>query len=170
LVLDFWSIVLLKLFDTIFSQNVFCSVFELPSLKNTRKRDKTKEVEEKQTSSFLSKFWKKFPTWTFCQNIFNGVFDLPLPRNAQKRTRKKSQEKKSDGGWVGLGFSKCTGRSVDLFFGGPSRRSKAARGRPNKIGGCRIFRKTQEKNGKKRAARLAWFLAMWHLPTGLAGS
>jgi hypothetical protein len=41
-------------------------VFELPSLKNTRKRDKTKEVEEKLTSNFLSKFWGKFSTWTFC--------------------------------------------------------------------------------------------------------
>jgi hypothetical protein len=49
----------------------------------------------------------------FCQNIFRGVFELPLPRNAQKRT-------KSDCGWVGLGFSKCTGGSVDFFFAGPS--------------------------------------------------
>jgi hypothetical protein len=29
--------------------------------------------------------------------------------------------KKSAGGWLGLGFSKFTGGSVDLFFGGPSR-------------------------------------------------
>jgi hypothetical protein len=47
---------LLKLFDTIFLQNVFCSAFELPPLKNTRKRDKTKKVEKKLTSKFLSKF------------------------------------------------------------------------------------------------------------------
>jgi hypothetical protein len=32
-----------KLFDTIFLQNVFCSVFELPSLRSTLKRDKTKK-------------------------------------------------------------------------------------------------------------------------------
>jgi hypothetical protein len=31
----------------------FCSVFELPSLRNTRKRDKTKKVEEKLTSTFF---------------------------------------------------------------------------------------------------------------------
>jgi hypothetical protein len=50
------------------------------------------------------------------QKYFGGVFELPLPRNAQKRTKKKVKKKKgSDGGWVGLGFSKCTGGSVDFF-------------------------------------------------------
>jgi hypothetical protein len=50
------------------------------------------------------------------QKYVYGVFELPLPRNAQKRTKKTSQgKKKSDGGWVGLGFSKCTGGSVDFF-------------------------------------------------------
>jgi hypothetical protein len=58
----------------------------------------------------------------FLQKHFYGVFELPLPRNAQKRTKKKSQEqKKSDGGWVGLGFSKCTGHffwpASRLFWG-----------------------------------------------------
>jgi hypothetical protein len=82
-------------------QNVFCSVFELPSLKNTRKCDKTTEVEEKLTSKFWSKFWSKkvFDT-DFLPTYFYGVFELPLPRNAQKRTKKKSQEKKV-GWWVG---------------------------------------------------------------------
>ena len=75
----------------------FCSVFELPSLKNTRKCDKTKKVEEKLTSKFLSKFWDMFLTWTFCKKHFNGVFELPLPRNAQKRTKKKKSKKKSQG-------------------------------------------------------------------------
>jgi hypothetical protein len=46
-------------------QNVFFSAFEVPSLKNTRKRDKTKKVEEKLTSKFLSKFWGKFSTRYF---------------------------------------------------------------------------------------------------------
>jgi hypothetical protein len=77
-------------------QNVFCSVFELPSLKNTRKCDKTKKVEEKLASKFLSKV---FDT-DFLPKYFYGVFELPLPRNAQKRTKKKSQEKKV-GWWVG---------------------------------------------------------------------
>jgi hypothetical protein len=104
--------------------NVFCSVFELPSLKNTRKCDKTKKVEEKLTSKFLSKFWGKVFDTDFLPKYFYCVFELPLPRNAQKRTKKKSQgKKKSDGGWVGLRFSKCTGGSVDFFFGGPSPRS-----------------------------------------------
>jgi hypothetical protein len=49
----------------------------------------------------------------FLQKCFYGVFELPLPRNAQKRTKKKVKKKKSDGGWVGLRFSKCTGGSVE---------------------------------------------------------
>jgi hypothetical protein len=102
-------------------QNVFCSVFELPSLRNTRKRDKTKEVEEKLTSIFLVKILGKVFDMDFLQKYFCGVFELPLPRNAQKRTKKKAKKKKSRrGGWVGLGFSKSTGGSVDFFFGGPS--------------------------------------------------
>ena len=49
----------------------------------------------------------------FPQKVFYGVFELPLPR-------KKSQGKKSsDGGWVGLRFSKCTGGSVDFFLAAP---------------------------------------------------
>jgi hypothetical protein len=55
----------------------------------------------------------------FLRTYFYGVFELPLPRNAQKRTKKKSRKKKSDGGWVGLRFSKCTGGSVDLFLAAP---------------------------------------------------
>jgi hypothetical protein len=90
-----------KLFDTIFLQNVFCSVFELPSLKNTRKRDKTKKVEEKLTSNFLSKIWKYFSTWTFCKNIFMVFLNSPC-REAPKNVLKKKPGKKSRvvGGWV----------------------------------------------------------------------
>jgi hypothetical protein len=76
-----------------FLQNVFCSVFELPSLRNTRKRDKTKKVEEK----------------------------LPLPRNAQKRTKNKSQGKKKSrmvGGWVG-GLVNVRGGPSILFLAAP---------------------------------------------------
>jgi hypothetical protein len=61
-----------------FFQNVFCSAFELPSQKNTGKRDKTKEVEEKLTSKFLSKFWQNLSTWTFCQNIFVVFLNSPF--------------------------------------------------------------------------------------------
>jgi hypothetical protein len=46
----------------------------------------------------------------FLQKYVYGVFELPLPGNAPKCTKKKS-----DGGWGGVGFSKCTGRSVDFF-------------------------------------------------------
>jgi hypothetical protein len=63
----------------------------------------------------------------FLQKYFYGVFELPLPRNAQKRTKKKAKKKKSRrGGWVGLGFSKSTGGSVDFYFGGPSPRVPVA--------------------------------------------
>jgi hypothetical protein len=92
----FW----VELFVKTFRHDFFCSVFELPSPKNTRKRDKTKKVEEELTSIFLSKFWGKFSTWAFCKKKMYGVFELPLPRNAQKRTKKKSRKKKV-GWWVG---------------------------------------------------------------------
>jgi hypothetical protein len=81
-------------------QNVFCSVFELPSLRNTRKRDKTKKVEEKLTSKFFVEILGKVFDMDFLQKHFYGVFELPLPRNAQKRTKKNSR-KKNVGWWVG---------------------------------------------------------------------
>jgi hypothetical protein len=83
-------------------QNVFFSVSELPSLRNTRKRDKAKNVEEKLISKFLSIFLGKAFDMEFLQKYVYGVFELPLPRNAQKRTKKKVKEKKSwmVGGWV----------------------------------------------------------------------
>jgi hypothetical protein len=77
----------------------FCSVFELPLLRSTRKHDKTRKVEEKLTSKFLSIFLEKTFDMNFLQKHFNGVFELPLPRNAQKRTQKNPQKKV--GWWVG---------------------------------------------------------------------
>jgi len=71
-------------------QNVFSSVFELPSLKNTRKCDKTKKVEEKLTSKCFVEILEKVCDTDFLPKYCNGVFELPLPRNAQKRTKKNS--------------------------------------------------------------------------------
>jgi hypothetical protein len=88
-----------------FWQDVFCSAFELPSLRNTRKRDKTKKVEGKLTSKKFVEILEKVFDMDFLQKYFYGVFELPLPRNAQKRIKKSQGKKKSDGGWVGLGFS-----------------------------------------------------------------
>jgi hypothetical protein len=100
-------------------QNVFCSVFELPSLRNARNRDRTKKVDEKLTSKILSIFSEKVFDKDFLQKYFCGVFELPLPRNARKRTLKKTRETNSAGGWVGLGFSKCTGGSVEFVLAAP---------------------------------------------------
>jgi hypothetical protein len=75
-------------------QNVFCSAFELPSLKNTRKYDKTKKVEEKLTSKIFVEILGKVFDTDFLPKYFCGAFELPLPRNAQKRTKKKSRKKK----------------------------------------------------------------------------
>jgi hypothetical protein len=88
---DFLSNFLLKL---------FLCVFELPSLRNTRKRDKTQKIEGKLTSKFLSIFLGKVFNMDFLQKYFYGVFELPLPRNAQKVPKKKSR-KKNVGWWVG---------------------------------------------------------------------
>jgi hypothetical protein len=86
---------------------VVCGVFELPSLRNTRKCYKTKKVEEKLTSKILSICLEK---------VFDMDFLHSPCRLAEKRPKmyyvltQKPRKKKSDGGWVGLGFSRCTGR------------------------------------------------------------
>ena len=93
---------LVEFFVKTFGHDFFCktlyNVLELPSLRNTRKRDKTKKAEEKLTSNFLGKV---FDT-DFLPKYFYGVFELPLPRNAQKRTKKNVKKKKCRmvGGWV----------------------------------------------------------------------
>jgi hypothetical protein len=96
----------------------FCNVFELPSLRNTRKRD-AKEIEEKLTSKFCRFVWEKFLTWTSCKNILVVFLNSPS-REAPKTALRKSQEKqKQDGGRVtrvGLGFSTCTVGSVTFFW------------------------------------------------------
>jgi hypothetical protein len=79
---------------------VFCCAFELPSLRNTQKRDKTKEVEEKFALKFLSVFF----LFDMDFLTFNGVFELPSPKNAQKRTLKKSTTKIGCGGLVNSGI------------------------------------------------------------------
>jgi hypothetical protein len=100
-------------------QNVFCSVFELPSLRNTRKRDKTKIIEEKMTSKPLSIFLGKAFDMEFLQKHFYGVFELPLPRNARKRTPKKTKKKsRLVGGWV-WDLANARGGPSVLFLAAP---------------------------------------------------
>jgi hypothetical protein len=99
----FWIFgrILCKNFSTrFFWQNVFCCVFELPSPKNTRKRDKTKKSRG-FTDIFVEIVEKVFDM-DFLQKYFYGVFELPLPRNAQKWTKKKAKKTKSRmvDGWV----------------------------------------------------------------------
>jgi hypothetical protein len=113
-----------------FCKTFFCGAFELPSLRNTRKRDKTKKIEEKLTSDIeiLTIFLENVFDMDFLQKYFCGVFELPLPRNTRKRTKKKGQEKNQVGWWVlgGSGIQQMHEGPVDLFFcqnlkpGGPS--------------------------------------------------
>jgi hypothetical protein len=70
-------------------QNVFCSAFELPSLRKPENAIKQKNVEEKLTSIFVPIFAGKVFDMDFLQKYLYGVFGLPLPRNAQKRTKKQ---------------------------------------------------------------------------------
>jgi hypothetical protein len=58
-----------KNFPRLFLYKAFCSDFELSSLRNTPKRDKTKKNEENPTSIFLPIFLGKKSTWTCCKNI-----------------------------------------------------------------------------------------------------
>jgi hypothetical protein len=82
-------------------------------LRNTRKRDKTKEVEEKLTSKCLSILlgfgkWEGFCTctWTFCQNISVVFLNSPWQALAEKRPKRQKRtknkaKKKEVGRWVG---------------------------------------------------------------------
>jgi hypothetical protein len=50
-------------------------------------------------------------------------FNSPYRETSKNVLKKKSRKKCSDGGWVGLGLSKCTGGGVRrFFFRGPSGR------------------------------------------------
>jgi hypothetical protein len=72
-VLGFVSIVWVKKpFDTIYLQILFCIAFELPSVQNSRKRDKPKTKSRKN-------FY-----------LITSVFELPLPRKTKKARKKKS--------------------------------------------------------------------------------
>jgi hypothetical protein len=91
--LDSLSIFCKNLHDSFVKR--FCSVFELPSLRNTRKYDKTKQVEEKLTSKFLSIFqelsWKKVFDMDFLQ-FFSSCFWTPLTAKCPKMHTKKNKE------------------------------------------------------------------------------
>jgi hypothetical protein len=101
--------------ETFFDIALLYGVFELSSQQNAQKRDKTKDNEENHVLDFLSiSFVKGFRQGFFVKCFrSNGVFEPPLSRKAQNCTYKKCHQKKSVGGWMGLGFSKCT-------EGGPS--------------------------------------------------
>jgi hypothetical protein len=71
-------------------ENVFRGVFELPSLRNTRKRDKTKSRGGADVI-FVSIFdMSAFDMGLLQKHFYGGVFELSflytIPRNAQKRT------------------------------------------------------------------------------------
>jgi hypothetical protein len=92
----------------------FCGVFELPPLRNTRKRDKTKKNRgNTDIKVFVVFFGKSFRHGPFV-NILYGYRETP------KNIPKKSQGGgKSAGRWVGLRFSKCTG-GLSICFASPS--------------------------------------------------
>jgi hypothetical protein len=52
--------------------------------------------------------------------MFVVFLNSPYRETPKKRTKKKVKKKKPGGGWVGLGFSKCTGGSVKNKIAGPS--------------------------------------------------
>jgi hypothetical protein len=78
----------------------FFSVFKLPPLRNTRKRDKTKKSRGTDIEKCCRNFGKVFDMDFFVKNLY-GVFELPLPRNAQKRNKTKKPKGKKVGRWVG---------------------------------------------------------------------
>jgi hypothetical protein len=81
-------------------------------LRNTQKRDNTKEVEGKLTSKFLSVFVEKVFDMDFLQKYFMVFLNSPYRENPKNLLLKK----KSAGGLVGLRYSKCTG-GPSIFLG-----------------------------------------------------
>jgi hypothetical protein len=92
----------------------FCSacVFELPSLRNTRKHDKTKKSQGKtDIEIFVDLFWERFSTGLFTQNIVMMFLNSPYretPKNVL-RTKKQVKKKKSAGVWVVWDLANCAG-------------------------------------------------------------
>jgi hypothetical protein len=67
----------------------FCTVFEIPSLRNTRKRDKTKKGDEKvNIEIFVDLFGKGFRHGLFAKNIFVLVFFNSPHRETPKNVLK----------------------------------------------------------------------------------
>ena len=58
-------------------------------------------------------FWGMFLLWCFRTPLAEK---RETPKNVLKKVK---GEKKSDGGWVGLGFSKFTGGFVEFFVPAP---------------------------------------------------
>jgi hypothetical protein len=90
-------------------------LLQFPSLRNSRKSDKTKKVEEKLTSSVVS--GKVFDI-DFLQKYVYGVFGLPLelyretPKNGLKQKAKRKK--------LGLvGSSKVNRMYVGFFLSAP---------------------------------------------------
>jgi hypothetical protein len=82
-------------------------------MRNTRKRDTTKGSRGKTDIKNFVDFLGKYLDMDFLPKYCYGGLELPLPRNALKHTSvKTTKKKKSDGGLVGLGFSKCTAGGV----------------------------------------------------------
>jgi hypothetical protein len=121
----------------LFSTWMFCpkflhDVLELPSPRNTKKNWGKPDVGVSHL------FSTRISTRIFNKTIFVVFLNSPY-----RETPKKN---KSVGGWVGPGFSKCTGGSVDLCFCCPL--TKPGPPRPNIHCGHR-----------KREERHFWLLA-----------
>jgi hypothetical protein len=93
-IVDFFK----NLFDTIFCKTFFVCVFELPSLRTIRKRDKTKtKVEEKLTNCrFFCRFLlgKAFDM-DFLQKYVSGVLNCPYRETPNNLLKKAKEQKRS---------------------------------------------------------------------------
>jgi hypothetical protein len=76
---------------------VVSSVFELPSLRNTQKRNKTKKIGKTDIKKNVDCLEKRIQH-DFLPKYFHGVFELTSPSNAQKTYLKKIS--RQVGGWV----------------------------------------------------------------------
>jgi hypothetical protein len=118
---------LVDFFVKTFRDDRFCntcfvvrSAFDLPSLRSTRSRDKTKKAEEKLTSKFLPICLEIVFDVDFLQKYLMVFLNSPYRETPENVLNKKCQEKKNwlVVGWLwGLAIVRGGARRI-LFWGG----------------------------------------------------
>ena len=102
---------------------IFCKTFFVVFLNSHRWETPENAIKPKKSRknwhrNFCRFFGEKFSTWTFCKNILMVFLNSPCRETPKNVLKKVKEYKNSDRGWVGPGFSKCTG-GPSIFLPAP---------------------------------------------------